>query len=361
MQRVLVTGGAGFIGSAFVRHLLCADTGLRIVVLDALTYAGNPANLAGLGSSGALRCVHGDIADRALVESLLHEERIDTVVNFAAESHVDRSIRDPGVFVSTNVGGTLALLEAARAVWRAEGESRRFHHVSTDEVYGSLGAHDAPFDEQSRYAPSSPYAASKAAADHLVRACGKTYGLAVTLSQSGNNYGPRQFPEKLIPLCIVHSLLGRTLPIYGDGAYRRGWLHVDDHCRALASALGRGRPGETYCFGATQEIDNVTLVTRLCAEIDRCFAADPALAARFPDAPAAHGRESATAIMRVADRPAHDRRYALDSGKARRELDYDPGRSLDRGLADTVRWYIDNDGWWRPVLDGSYRHAAFGA
>ncbi len=349
---LLVTGGAGFIGANFVHYWRARHPEDAIVVLDALTYAGNRANLAGVEAD----FVHGDIRDTALVEQLLRDRGIATLVHFAAESHVDRSIHGPAAFVDTNVLGTLSLLTAARSVWRAgAGTPHRFHHVSTDEVYGSLGPTDPAFSETTAYAPNSPYSASKAASDHLVRAWHHTYGLQVTTSNCSNNYGPYQFPEKLIPLFLINALHGRPLPIYGDGMQIRDWLHVEDHCRGIEAVLQRGRVGETYCIGGGAELPNITVIDTLCAAVDAAFAADPALAARFPDAPAARGAPTASLKTTVTDRPGHDRRYAIDETKARAELGYAPARDFATGFAATLAWYLANEPWWRAVLDGSYR------
>ena len=355
--RLLVTGGAGFIGSNFVHHWLREHPGGRLVVLDALTYAGNLGNLRAVAGNPDYRFVRGDIGDRKLVESLLHEELIDTIVHFAAESHVDRSITGPDAFVQTNVMGTYALLEAARKVWLTERTvpQHRFHHVSTDEVYGSLGPNDPPFCETTPYAPNSPYSASKAASDHLVRAYHHTYGLSVTTSNCSNNYGPYHFPEKLIPLLIVNILHGRTLPIYGDGRNVRDWLHVEDHCRGIELILNGGRPGEVYNIGGGSESENIRLVNLLCTLADEVFAAQPGLRSKHPQCPAAQGRPSASLIQFVPDRPGHDRRYAIDCSKLQRELGYVARSSLESGLRATLAWYLSHEDWWRGVMDGSYQ------
>ena len=353
MTNLLVTGGAGFIGANFVHYWRQHHPQDGVVVLDALTYAGNRANLDGLNS---VEFVHGDIRDTALVEKLLADHAIDTVVHFAAESHVDRSIHGPAAFVDTNVIGTLSLLMAARAAWLSgSGVPHRFHHVSTDEVYGTLGPNDPAFSETTAYAPNSPYSASKAASDHLVRAWHHTYGLQVTTSNCSNNYGPFQFPEKLIPLFLINALHGRPLPIYGDGMQIRDWLHVEDHCRGIEATLLKGRVGETYNIGGGAELPNLTVIETLCAAVDAAFAADPGLAARFPDSPAAKGLPTASLKTFVTDRPGHDRRYAIDETKARAELGYAPARTFDQGFAETLGWYLANEGWWRAVIDGSYR------
>ena len=352
MARLLVTGGAGFIGANFVRHWAAAHPADELTVLDALTYAGNRANLDGV----AAKLVVGDIRDTALVETLLRDGQIETLVHFAAESHVDRSILGPDAFIDTNVLGTHSLLKAARTVWLGgSGLPHRFHHVSTDEVYGSLSATDPAFSETTPYAPNSPYSASKAASDHLVRAYHHTYGLQVTTSNCSNNYGPYQFPEKLIPLFLINALHGRNLPIYGDGMNVRDWLHVEDHCHGIALVIGGGRVGETYNIGGGAELPNLTVIDTLCAAIDAAFAADAGLATRFPDAPAARRVPTASLKTWVTDRPGHDRRYAIDETKVRTELCYAPGRDFATGFAATLAWYLDNEGWWRGVLDGSYR------
>ncbi len=357
MKRLLVTGGAGFIGANFCHYWQRVHPGDRLVVLDALTYAGNLASLAPLIDAGALRFVRGDIGDAALVAALLAAERIDTIVNFAAESHVDRSIADPAAFLRTNIVGTQVLLEAARRAWGelSEHGSRRFHHVSTDEVYGSLAAEGVPFTESTPYAPNSPYAASKAGADHLVRAYHRTYGLPVTISNCSNNYGPYQFPEKLLPLVIVNILEGRTLPIYGDGLQIRDWLHVNDHCRALELILGGSPVGETWNVGGSSQDPNIAVVGMLCDLVDAQFAAQRELARRFPASPGAQGRTARTLIQHVRDRPGHDRRYAVSADKIRQRLGFAPATALAAGLDATVRWYLHNESWWRAVLSGEYR------
>jgi dTDP-glucose 4,6-dehydratase len=358
MRRLLVTGGAGFIGANFVHHWLAHHPGEPVVVLDALSYAGNLANLDPVRGRPDLTFVRGDIRTPGLAQRLLQEHRITTIVHLAAESHVDRSIHGPDVFIETNVLGTHELLKAARQVWLEEGGAppeARFHHVSTDEVYGSLGPDDAPFREDTAYAPNSPYAASKAASDHLVRAYHHTYGLPVTTSNCSNNYGPFQFPEKLIPLMLVNALDGKPLPVYGDGLNVRDWLYVEDHCRAVEAVLLRGRVGETYNVGGRNEWRNIDVVRLACRLVDEAFAADPGLARRFPRAPAAAGEPTERLITVVPDRPGHDRRYAIDAAKVERELGFCPRESFDTGLRRTVGWFLDNEGWWRAVMDGSYR------
>ncbi|MGH7508234.1 MAG: dTDP-glucose 4,6-dehydratase [Gemmatimonadales bacterium] len=357
MGNLLVTGGAGFIGANFVHYWLGAHPGDRIVVLDALTYAGNPASLNGATARPEFTLIQGDIRTPGLAASLLREHRITTIVHLAAESHVDRSIHGPDLFVDTNVNGTHELLKAAREVWLDQGIGAagvRFHHVSTDEVYGSLAPGASPFTESTRYAPNSPYAASKAAADHLVRAYHHTYGLPVTSSNCSNNYGPYQFPEKLIPLMLVNLLDGKPLPVYGDGLNVRDWLYVEDHCRALETVIVSGREGETYNVGGRNEWTNIDIVRMLCRLVNEAFAVDGSLAGRFPRSPAANG-SAEELIAFVKDRPGHDRRYAIDSTKIERELGFCPRESFETGIQKTIAWYLTNESWWRAVMDGSYR------
>jgi dTDP-glucose 4,6-dehydratase len=352
-MNILVTGGCGFIGSNFIRRLL-ADEGLgasRIVNLDKLTYAGNPANLAGVDGDPRYAFVRGDIADAPLVGRLLSEHGIGAVVNFAAESHVDRSIDSPEPFVQTNVVGTLRLLDAARRHWSGlrggAREAFRFLHISTDEVYGTLGPRDPAFTEATAFAPNSPYAASKAASDHLVRSYGHTYGMPVVTTNCSNNYGPYQFPEKLFPLVILNALDGRALPLYGDGGQVRDWLYVDDHCRAVALVLARGRVGETYNVGGLSEMTNLAAVRLICALLD----------ARIP---AAGGGSYAQRIEFVDDRPGHDRRYAIDCSKLRGELGWQPVESFETGLAKTVDWYLANRAWCAEVTARRYARERLG-
>jgi len=348
MAELLVTGGAGFIGANFVHYWRKHHPGDGVTVLDALTYAGNPANLL---NANSVDLIQGDICDTALVVKLLAERNIDTIVHFAAESHVDRSISGPDAFVTTNVIGTHSLLKAAKSEWLDKGKKHRFHHVSTDEVYGSLELDDPAFSETTPYAPNSPYSASKAGSDHLVRAYHHTFGLDTTTSNCSNNYGPYQFPEKLIPLFLLNCLHGRSLPIYGDGMNRRDWLHVEDHCHGVELCLLKGRPGETYNIGGGQELPNMDVIEEICRTVDAAFAADPTLAERFAHAPAARGEASATLKSYVADRKGHDRRYAIDERKARSELGYAPRRDFHTGFAETLAWYLANEDWWRPLLE----------
>jgi len=357
MQSILVTGGAGFIGANFVLLFRARFPHKQLVVLDALTYAGNRHNLDGLMGQPGFHFVHGDIGDQVLVENLLQQHAIDTIVHFAAESHVDRSITGPDAFIETNIVGTHALLKAARKVWQASASGfagKRFHHVSTDEVYGTLSATDPAFAETTPYAPNSPYAASKASSDHIVRAYHHTYGLPVTTSNCSNNYGPYQFPEKLLPLCILNILHGKPLPIYGDGQQIRDWLHVDDHNRGILLVLEQGSVGETYNIGGNNEWANLNTVKLLCSILDAEFKTDPALAKRFPQSPAAQGKSSDSLITFVTDRLGHDTRYAINAGKITRELGYQPQATFHEGLASTVRWYLQNEVWWQQILDKSY-------
>jgi len=355
-HNVCITGGAGFIGANFVRHWLSRTTKGKVVVLDALTYAGNIENLAGLERNARFEFVRGDICDENAVLGLLERQRIDTLVHFAAESHVDRSILGPDDFIRTNVVGTHVLLKAAKQLWIDRGRvpAHRFHHVSTDEVYGSLGPGDAPFHESTPYAPNSPYSASKAGSDHLVRAYHETYGLDTTVTNCSNNYGPYQFPEKLIPLTLINILRGNPLPVYGDGLQVRDWLHVSDHCEAIAQALHRGQSGEVYNIGGNSETTNIEVVRTLCALADELLGQTPELRAAFPASPAAKSGRASDLITHVRDRPGHDRRYAINYQKARLDLGYSPSRDLSRGLRETLEWYLANRAWWEALLGRDY-------
>jgi dTDP-glucose 4,6-dehydratase len=341
---ILVTGGAGFIGSNFVLDWL-DQSDEAVVTLDALTYAGNLENLAALDGDARHTFVKGDICDRALIDQLLAEHRPRTLLHFAAESHVDRSITGPGAFIRTNIEGTYSLLEAARGYWgrlnEADQAAFRFHHVSTDEVYGSLAADDAPFAETKTYEPNSPYSASKAASDHLVRAWHHTYGLPVLTTNCSNNYGPYHFPEKLIPLMIVNALAGKALPIYGDGKNVRDWLYVKDHASAIRAVMAGGRPGETYNVGGWNEMTNLEIVHTVCELLDELR----------PDAAGSYKR----LITYVKDRPGHDRRYAIDARKIERELGWRPAETFTTGIRKTVQWYLDHPDWVARVQSGSYR------
>jgi dTDP-glucose 4,6-dehydratase len=357
-RRLLVTGGAGFIGGNFVHYWSTKHPADTLVVLDALTYAGNLATLHALIESRRIVFVHGDITDATVVDRVLHEHAIDTVVHFAAESHVDRSIADPTLFVRTNVLGTQVMLEACRRAWYERGTWRpgvRFHHVSTDEVYGSLEPDDPPFSETTPFAPNSPYAASKASSDHFVRAYVHTYGLTATVTNCSNNYGPFHFPEKLIPLAIVNALHGKRLPVYGDGQQIRDWLYVEDHCAAIDRILHGPYESNTFNVGGRAEHRNLSIVQQLCALINERFRADPSLALRFPACPPANGTDCASLITFVEDRRGHDRRYAIDPSRIASELGFEPRETLVTGLARTVDWFLVNEPWWRAVMDGSYR------
>ena len=344
-QPILVTGGAGFIGSNFVLQWLAAESS-PVVNLDKLTYAGNLGNLERVAVDPRYSFAHGDVCDRKLVGSLLRQHRPRAIVHFAAESHVDRSIHGPDDFVRTNVGGTFALLEEVRAYMSALSEEDRaafrFLHVSTDEVYGSLGPGDPPFAETTAYAPNSPYAASKAASDHLVRAYHHTYGLPALTTNCSNNYGPYQFPEKLIPLVILHAIQGKAIPIYGDGKNIRDWLFVEDHCNAIRAVLARGQIGETYNIGGGNEKSNLEIVETICSILDE-------LQPRNPVVP--HNK----LIAFVKDRPGHDRRYAMDARKIERELGWRPGETFETGIRKTIEWYLAHAAWIREVTSGNYR------
>jgi len=347
---LLVTGAAGFIGTNFVYYWRRRHPRDRLIAYDALTYAGNRENLRPLEESPGFGFVQGDIRDEATVARLLREEELDTIVHLAAESHVDRSIGGPDAFIDTNVAGTHGLLKAARAVWLDGGLEHRFHHVSTDEVYGSLAPEAPGFHEEQKYEPNSPYSASKAASDHLVRAYRRTYGLQATTSNCSNNYGPWHYPEKLIPLCIANILRGRPLPVYGDGMNIRDWLFVEDHCRGMELVIERGRAGETYHIGGNDEWANIDVVELLCERVDARFAGDETLAERYPEAPAARGRDSAGLIRFVTDRAGHDRRYAIDAGKIGAELGYRPHYRFEAGIEATIDWFLQRPDWWRPLL-----------
>ena len=357
MANLLVTGAAGFIGTSFVNFWHASNPIDNIVVLDALTYAGNKNNLANILNEQWLEFVHGSVCDQDLVDVLLAKHDIDTIVHFAAESHVDRSITGPDAFIDTNIVGTHCLLKAAKKYW-IEGAAKPehlFHHVSTDEVYGTLSADDPAFTEMTPYAPNSPYAASKASSDHLVRSYHHTFGLKVTTSHCSNNYGPYQFPEKLLPVCILNILEGKDLPIYGDGQQIRDWLYVDDHNRGIELVIKKGRHGETYNIGGNNEWANIDVVNLLCELIDARLSADKDLAQRFPDSPCTKGGSAKSLITFATDRPGHDRRYAIDASKISAELGYNPVENFNSGLNKTVDWYLSNEQWWRSIQDGSYR------
>ena len=348
-KRILVTGGAGFIGSAVVRQLI-GETQAEVCNVDKLTYAGNLSSLGEARSSNRHHFRQADICDGAAIAQIFAEFRPDAVMHLAAESHVDRSIDGPAEFIQTNVVGTFTLLDAATGYWRglddAARQSFRFHHISTDEVFGSLG-NEGMFTETTAYDPRSPYSASKASSDHLVRAWHHTHGLPVVVTNCSNNYGPYHFPEKLIPLVILKAISGATLPVYGDGSNIRDWLHVEDHARALRLVVSEGVPGETYCVGGNSERTNLQVVHAICDELD---------AVR----PRADGQSYRAQITFVTDRPGHDFRYAIDTAKIGRELGWQPQESFESGIANTVRWYLANEDWWRAIQDGSYRGERLG-
>ena len=340
-QRLLVTGAAGFIGSNFVHYWLKENPESKVIALDALTYAGNRANLDSVEAYPDFSFVHADILETDRIEQLLREERIDTLVHFAAESHVDRSIHGPDAFLKTNIEGTHSLLKAAKKVWLDDEKTpHRFHHVSTDEVYGTLEPEAPAFTEEHQYQPNSPYAASKAASDHIVRSYHHTYGLNTTISNCSNNYGPYHFPEKLIPLIIVNCLEGKPLPVYGDGKQIRDWLYVEDHCRGIDLILNKGRVGEVYNIGGNNEWTNIDIVTLVCELMDQ----------HHPE-----GVPHKNLITHVTDRLGHDRRYAIDATKISKELGYKPEETFETGIRKTVQWYIDHESWWCGVMDGSYQ------
>lgn len=359
MKKILVTGAAGFIGSNFVKYWNLKYPEDSLLILDALTYAGNKHNLTELLAQKNVTFEKGSVCDGEIVERLLNDNNIDTIIHFAAESHVDRSITGPDAFIDTNIVGTHTLLKEAKKYW-LDGDSprpHRFHHVSTDEVYGSLSDTDPAFTETTLYAPNSPYAASKAASDHLVRAYHHTYGLEVSTSNCSNNYGPLHFPEKLIPLCLLNILQGKNLPIYGDGKQIRDWLYVDDHSRGIDLVINEGKPGETYNIGGNNEWANIDVVKLLCSLVDSKFATDSTLAERFPNSPCAKSIAADSLISYVADRLGHDVRYAIDATKIMDELGYLPQENFESGLEKTVDWYLENEAWWQSIQDGSYRQS----
>jgi dTDP-glucose 4,6-dehydratase len=357
MQSVLITGGAGFIGQNLVHAWRTARPDDRLVVVDAITYAANVRSLEPLIADHSVQFVRGDVRDAALMRRLFDEHKFSRVAHLAAESHVDRSIVDPEAFLQTNVLGTFTLLKAALDAWRATSvvDRARFLHVSTDEVYGSLGPNDPAFSEFSPYRPNSPYAASKAASDHLVRSFSATYGLPALITNCSNNYGPYQHPEKLIPLMIIQALEGKPLPVYGDGSNVRDWLHVSDHCDALISVIERGRVGETYNVGGGNERNNRDVVGLICDTLDVAFAADKSLCSRFPSCPAASGASCRSLISYVTDRPGHDHRYAIDATKLAAELGTRCSVGFETGLRRTIGWYLEQEEWWREVTSGAYQ------
>lgn len=353
MKKLLVTGAAGFIGSNFVHYWLENYPEDRVVVLDALTYAGNKDNIKDLLDNPNFTFVHGDICDQPLVEKLLVDHDIDTLVHFAAESHVDRSITGPDAFINTNILGTYSLLKACKKIWLDADqpkEDHRFHHVSTDEVYGTLKPNDPPFAETNQYLPNSPYSASKASSDLLVRAYHHTYGLKVTTSNCSNNYGFYHHPEKLIPLTLTNILRGKSIPVYGDGKQIRDWLFVMDHCYGIDLVLKNGRLGESYNIGGINEWANIDIVNLLCNEIDKIFNENPDYQKQYPDCPASQGKSAKTLITHVTDRLGHDRRYAIDAKKIMTELGYKPKDSFETGITKTIRWYLDHEEWWKRLV-----------
>lgn len=355
-KNLLVTGGAGFIGANFVHYWLAHYPNDKVVVLDALTYAGNKANLALVEDNPNFTFIHGDICNTQLVETLLKEHSLNTIVHFAAESHVDRSITGPDAFIESNIIGTYSLLKAAKKVWLDEPKEaglntpwHRFHHVSTDEVYGTLEPNDPAFTEDTAYAPNSPYSASKAASDHLVRAYHHTYDLEVTTSNCSNNYGPYHFPEKLIPLIITNILNNQPLPIYGDGKQVRDWLYVEDHARGIDLVINKGGVGENYNIGGHNEWQNIDIVKLVCKLVNQAFADKPQLIEQYPNAHLASQGKAEELITYVTDRAGHDRRYAIDATKTQIELNYKPLESFETGISKTVKWYLDNENWWNEL------------
>ncbi|GLR70882.1 dTDP-glucose 4,6-dehydratase [Agaribacter marinus] len=352
-KRLLVTGGAGFIGVNFVHYWLKNNPSDIVVVLDALTYAGNIESLSPVMDDPNFTFVKGDICDTNLVAELLDKHAINTIVHFAAESHVDRSITGPDAFIETNIIGTYSLLKAAKAVWLDAPDKlieHRFHHVSTDEVYGTLSPTDPAFTEDTAYAPNSPYSASKAASDHLVRAYHHTYGLNVTTSNCSNNYGPYHFPEKLIPLVLTNILQNKPLPIYGDGQQIRDWLYVEDHARGIELVINEGKLGENYNIGGHNEWANIDIVKLICEKVDAAFTKTPTLIDKYPLAQKASVGQSSSLITYVTDRAGHDRRYAIDATKSTNELAYKPKETFESGIDKTIDWYLQNDGWWKALL-----------
>lgn len=352
MRKIMVTGGAGFIGSNFVHYWVQKHPEDLIVIVDALTYAGNKANLSEiLGDKCVL--VETDINETDKMMSLLRGHQLDTIVHFAAESHVDRSIEGPDAFIEANILGTHSLLKAARQVWQIEGQNsdaHRFHHVSTDEVYGSLSLEDAPFKETHAYAPNSPYSASKASSDFLVRSYHHTYGLNTTMTNCSNNYGPYHFPEKLIPLILLNILHGKELPVYGDGQNVRDWLYVEDHASAIELVLDKGSIGETYNVGGINEWKNIDIVKLMCQMVESKFSANSGLSKIYPNCPAAVGKPCESAIKFVGDRAGHDFRYAIDATRMTDELGYKPSVDFETGLSRTIDWYLENQDWWKPLM-----------
>lgn len=357
MKNVLITGGAGFIGSNFIHYYMENHSEFNITVIDALTYAGNIGNIECYAKADNFTFIQGDICDNSLIHKILRNSNIDTIIHFAAESHVDRSILGPDSFIQTNIVGTHCLLKNARQFWLEEKnniDSYRFHHISTDEVFGSLEMDGPAFTETTPYNPSSPYSASKASSDHLVRAYYHTYGLNITISNCSNNYGPYQYPEKLIPLSILNLLHGKPVPIYGEGRNVRDWLFVSDHCRGIDHIINKGKNGGIYNIGGMSELSNIEVVNLICEDIDNLFLDDTVLKDRFPECPAAKGIKCSSLISFVKDRPGHDFRYAMDISKISNELGFKPLESFQTGIKKTIKWYLDNEKWWRNIIDNSY-------
>lgn len=358
MKNLLITGGAGFIGANFVHYCKTYHKDISVTVIDALTYAGNRQSVSNYENTPGFEFIHGDICDDRLVSSIMRKHDVDTIVHFAAESHVDRSIHSSDAFIHSNIIGTHTLLKCARQYWleeQAHMDDHRFHHISTDEVFGSLDFDEPAFHELTPYNPSSPYSASKAASDHLVRAWNRTFNLKVTISNCSNNYGPYQYPEKLIPLTILNILHGKSIPVYGKGENIRDWLYVTDHCRGIDLILQKGIPGQTYNIGSLSELSNLELVKLICSTADQISRNVPEFTERFPNCPAAKGRQCDTLINFVADRPGHDLRYAMDIRKINDLLGFEPEESLQSGIAKTICWYLDNEDWWRSIIDNSYQ------
>lgn len=358
MNRILVTGGAGFIGSNFVHYWVRNHGADELTVLDALTYAGNLQSIAKLISIGSLEFVHGNICDENLVSNILETRKINTIIHFAAESHVDRSILGPDAFIHTNIVGTYTLLNCARKIWLSNTEflnNHRFHHVSTDEVYGSLSADDDPFTESTPYKPSSPYSASKAASDMLVRSFQHTYGMNITISNCSNNYGAYHFPEKLIPLTIINILEGRKIPVYGNGMNIRDWLYVEDHCLGIDLILGKGVSGETYNIGGNCEIMNIDVVKTVCDTVDEILHDTPQLLRKYPHTPVTNDTSSNSLITYVKDRPGHDLRYAMNTDRITTQLGFRTSESFQSGIYKTIHWYLSNDTWWKPIINQDYQ------
>jgi len=355
MSNILITGAAGFIGANFLYKWIDKYQDDRVIVLDLLTYAGNYLTIKSLADQNKIKFIKGDICNSNLVKSIFEEYKVEIVLNFAAESHVDRSILNSNKFVNTNIVGTHILLSEALYAWGDNFDGKHFHHVSTDEVYGDLGENSPPFSESTPYAPNSPYSASKASSNHLVRAFNVTYGLPTTISNCSNNYGPSQFPEKLIPLVLINALEGKKLPIYGDGSNIRDWLYVDDHCEAIMKIINLGKTGTTYNVGGNNQVTNIDLVLKLCELLDEKLSQNNEFIKIFPECSIIKNKESRDLIVYIEDRLGHDRRYAIDSKKITKELGFSPRVNYLDGLSSTILWYLNNKDWWRPLLTGEYQ------